>query len=654
MRIFSWTLQILILAAGIHLFLRFVRTTHGSRLIRGLFVFFFVVVAFLWGLSKALDLEELEHLLQASTGVAVLTFAIIFQPELRRGIAQIGERSFVGRFIRPSGPDTVRRVARAAHNLSLRRVGALIAFERESSLTAVLESGTSIDAVVRARVLESLFQPGGALHDGAVVIRKDRIAAAGCILPLSTEVVLDSAMGTRHRAAVALSEETDALVLVVSEATGAISLARGGKLERDLSHDTLEGELLRELSRFAAGPETIVPRLLPALASSLRRDKAWIAGALLIAAGVLFVAHQDIRERREFTLRVVDAASVERGYAQSGEVLVLLPRQVDLRLSAPTREQEFHVSVSGTRRDLAQIEGALAATYVIEDPEFRNGPLELSRMRWRDGGRGLTRAWIGSQAPELVVERYGMRVMTVSKEGVRVDASALDPRFEADLDGLTFEPSRSLFIRGPLEVLPRLGTSLPVRLDTLLLTIDDRDDRVERVRLSAELCDLGLDLAPGETVNVRLPIRPRRRELGSVEKEIALVSLDPGGALEASSFALSGRDRLARFELSAIGLLGSAAEANDPRELALAQALASFAEHNLLVFVDVSERAVDGILAPLPVRWTWRVSWRDSLEALGLERGSLTGEEELLVRLTSASAVQVLDGVHAADEEGGR
>jgi diadenylate cyclase len=158
MRYLGWSLQVLILAIGIHLFLRFVRTTRGNRLIRGLFLSVVVGVVGLWGFSRALELEELEHLLESSSGFIVIGLVVIFQSELRRGIAQLGEHSLLG-LVPSSGGGAAREAVEAARSLAALRRGALIVFERETSLQPVIESGTPIDAEVKAPLLESLFHP---------------------------------------------------------------------------------------------------------------------------------------------------------------------------------------------------------------------------------------------------------------------------------------------------------------------------------------------------------------------------------------------------------------------------------------------------------------------------------------------------------------
>ena len=251
MRYFLWGLQILILAVGIHLFLRFVRTTRGNRLIRGLFLSVMVGVVGLWGFSRALALEELEHLLRSSTGFIVVGFVVIFQSELRRGIAQLGEHSLLG-LVKPSSGGVAREAVEAARSLAALRRGALIVFEREASLHAVLETGTAIDAEVRAPLLESLFHPETPLHDGAVVVRRHRIAAAACFLPLTLNPRLSKDLGTRHRAAIGITEDSDAVAVVISEETGLISFVEGGQIRRGLDATKLRAAIFHALEAPAA------------------------------------------------------------------------------------------------------------------------------------------------------------------------------------------------------------------------------------------------------------------------------------------------------------------------------------------------------------------------------------------------------------------
>ena len=240
-------IEIAVLAFAIYVLLRFLRATRGSGFVRGLlilFVFFAVV------LRLAIDLfglPRLEFVYGGSLSTLVLVLAILFQPELRRGIARLGEHPLVQRFTGSSPAGTVAEVCRSVAWLSLHRLGALLAFEREDSLETYVHGGVGLDARVDHLLLESIFQRWSPLHDGAVVLRRERVAAAACLFPLSENPELSKRLGTRHRAALGLTEETDAVAVVVSEETGAISLSLRGRLEPIEGVSVLERELRRAL-----------------------------------------------------------------------------------------------------------------------------------------------------------------------------------------------------------------------------------------------------------------------------------------------------------------------------------------------------------------------------------------------------------------------
>jgi diadenylate cyclase len=184
--------------------------------------------------------------------VWLIAFVILFQPELRHALAQFGRTRYFRSFLRGEGYGVLGEVVRAVEALARDRHGALIVIERNVGLRNFVETGTRIDAKLSAELLVTLFSPGSPLHDGAVILREDTVLASSCILPLSTHPHSALALGTRHRAALGLSEEADAVVIVVSEETGAISVAFRGVLKQRLS----EGELRSELSRiFRSRPE---------------------------------------------------------------------------------------------------------------------------------------------------------------------------------------------------------------------------------------------------------------------------------------------------------------------------------------------------------------------------------------------------------------
>ena len=206
--------------------------------------------------SRQADLRSLSFVLENFWAFWLLALIVLFQPELRRALAQAGRNPMLQRMAGQAGAarrELLREVARAVDALAVKRIGALVAVERQVGLRAYAELGVPLEAVVSAELLGSLFQPGSPLHDGAALIQGDRITAAGCFLPLSRNLGLSRTLGTRHRAAVGLSEETDAVIVVVSEETGAISLAVDGVLERGLEAERLQ-ERLAELLSVGDGP----------------------------------------------------------------------------------------------------------------------------------------------------------------------------------------------------------------------------------------------------------------------------------------------------------------------------------------------------------------------------------------------------------------
>ena len=234
--------EILIFAIGIYAILRFLRETRGSGVVRGLIIILLGVIVSFTILIQQFQLERLGVIFNLFAQIAVLGLIIVFQPEIRRAIVHVGDSPIFGRIFRRE-VKTTQRLLRSVARLGKERIGALIAIEREGSLTNLAETGIQIDAELNSYLIESIFFPGGALHDGALIIRGDRIVAASCLLPLSQNQSINKRLGTRHRAAVGLTEESDALAIVVSEETGRISTALGGKLDHDLTLEQLEGAI---------------------------------------------------------------------------------------------------------------------------------------------------------------------------------------------------------------------------------------------------------------------------------------------------------------------------------------------------------------------------------------------------------------------------
>jgi diadenylate cyclase len=207
--------------------------------------------------SHEAGLRSLSFLLDNFWAVWVLALVVLFQPELRRTLAQVGRSRFLQRVFGESAAaqhQVVEEVGRAVESLAVKRIGALVALERSGGLSAYAELGVPMDAAVSAELLGSVFQPGSPLHDGAAIVQGGRISAAGCFLPLSRNLQLARTLGTRHRAAVGLSEETDAAVVIVSEETGGVSLAVEGRIERALDGAQLRARLAELLGVMQGEP----------------------------------------------------------------------------------------------------------------------------------------------------------------------------------------------------------------------------------------------------------------------------------------------------------------------------------------------------------------------------------------------------------------
>jgi diadenylate cyclase len=232
------------------LFYRILLLLAGTRAIQML-LGLFSLVGF-YAVAHLLNLTLIEYLLERFFQFGVFAALIVFQPELRSALAHLGQNRITRIFSRMEANLVAEEVAEAAEELSRNKVGAIIAIEREIGLGEYADAGTPIQARVSAALLQNLFTPYSLLHDGAAVIRGDEIVAAGAILPLTQFPVADRTLGTRHRAALGLSEETDALVVVVSEETGTISVARRGQLERNVSAERL-GDILAGREHVAAG-----------------------------------------------------------------------------------------------------------------------------------------------------------------------------------------------------------------------------------------------------------------------------------------------------------------------------------------------------------------------------------------------------------------
>ena len=243
-------LDIFVTAFLIYQFLMIVRGRRAAHVLSGIFV---LLVLYLFSLY--LGLEMLRNLLSTLAPYSAFAVIVMFQSEIRRALARLGRRDWMPWGSRLQRREFAEEILLAVDYLSSRKTGALIVLERDMGLRTFVESGVPLDSVVSRDLLLAIFQPGGAMHDGAVIIQGERVSAAACFLPLSVNPALASTMGTRHRAAIGITEDTDALALVVSEETGRISVVAFGIMDSGLTTGDVRAKLDRHFGWSGARTE---------------------------------------------------------------------------------------------------------------------------------------------------------------------------------------------------------------------------------------------------------------------------------------------------------------------------------------------------------------------------------------------------------------
>jgi diadenylate cyclase len=246
------------------IFYRLLLIIKGTKAARMLFGLVLLLAASL--LSGYLELYTVNWILQSLWAQIVIVLVILFQPEIRRALAQMGEARFLRAFTSAEELKSLDEIVKAAVALANRKMGALIVIERDTSLKDFVEMGTLLDAKVSREILLSIFHPTSPIHDGAVVIRGNRIVAAGCFLPIALSTEVSKALGTRHRAGIGLTEETDGIAIIVSEETGSISMATAGKLETAIDMESLRNRLTEI---FTTAERRRVPKKSPGFKESL-------------------------------------------------------------------------------------------------------------------------------------------------------------------------------------------------------------------------------------------------------------------------------------------------------------------------------------------------------------------------------------------------
>lgn len=234
-------IDIVIVAYFLYKLYVMIRDTRAVALLKGLVVLLLATMVSRW-----LELNVINWLLQKTMTVVLVALPVVFQPELRRALEHLGRGRFFQNRTQLNAEERenlFQELARTVTALSKNKIGALIVIERETGLNDYIETGIKVDGLVSSEFLINIFIPNTPLHDGAVIVRGNRVQAAGCLLPLSDDRSLTKELGTRHRAAIGISEQTDAVVVIVSEETGIISLARGGRLHRYMDAESLKEQL---------------------------------------------------------------------------------------------------------------------------------------------------------------------------------------------------------------------------------------------------------------------------------------------------------------------------------------------------------------------------------------------------------------------------
>lgn len=238
--------DILLVALIIYQLLLIIKGTRAARMLVGLGVLFLALI-----FSNYLGLYTIDWIIQSLWAQIVLAVIILFQPEIRKTLAQMGEARFLPSFASAEEVRSIEEIVKASIALASKKIGALIVMEKETNLKDFIEMGTQLDAKVSRELLLSIFHPTSPMHDGAIIVRGNRVIAAGCFLPLTLSSEISKTFGTRHRAGIGLTEETDAIVVIISEETGSITTAVGSDIEKNVDM----GGLRTFLSRHFITPE---------------------------------------------------------------------------------------------------------------------------------------------------------------------------------------------------------------------------------------------------------------------------------------------------------------------------------------------------------------------------------------------------------------
>ncbi len=612
--------QILILAVGIYMLLSLLRAARGSGLVRVLGLTLIVGVYGLWWLSIYAGLPELEHIIQGLLLSVLVLLAIIFQPELRRSLVNLGDAPLLGRFLKAHRKEVIAEVAASIVAMAKKKQGALIAFERKTPLDPYIEGAVKLDCEVNRYLLDSLFHHGSALHDGAVIVRGDRVVAAAALFPLTENIEISKSTGTRHRAALGVTEETDAVSIAVSEENGFISICKRGKMERRVPRAQVE-DVLRERigsDEVAATTPDEDEERRSWIVSAFTEHLGQKLGALVLASLVFHGAHLGLIVKTEVKLGI-EAPTAQQATRRvpAGTLRVVLPSE-KYHLG-PESSVRCEVSFEGTREQLDLLKVGVAGSVTLPR-DLQAGRLELDVKDVNWGTLSLDKnvkpSWVGDP-PVLFIETLDEIVVDLlaSMIDIEIDREHQDARYEADLENIEFRPSRARVL-GPTEAVqaferlvqghidPQDGTPPTRLMKPVILDGDLTAAQWVLVTLADE--DLELVTSSGD-VWAKIPIRPREIEISSIEFGITVVSIAQNDVRFGAP-----SDR-ARFKIVTRGLISG--EEGSPEWTSDRQAIKAMVQDNLKVFVD-QDQVLEGSHEGLVVYYGLeRRMWRDLLSA---------------------------------------
>lgn len=598
-------LQILIFAIGIYIVLGFLAATRGTGLVRGLGVALLVVFGGLFGLAKQLHLAELEYILQGVFGFIVVILAVVFQPELRRGIVSLGENPLLRRLVRTEREGVVEEVTAAVTTMARNKKGALIAFERDVPLDEYMDKGVRIDGRVNRFLLESIFEDGGALHDGAVIVRGNRIESAASILPLSENEELAKTIGTRHRAALGLAEETDAVAIVVSEETGLISICARGQMERRIPRTEVEAILRTRLGKEA--PDTKRATRFERARDTVLANYPQKLLAVLLATGLYWIAWRDVHRVETFELEIVASSQTARA-PEPGLLKLQLPDSLAVAAltdSKGQRVESIAVRIDGAQARLQELAAGVGGLFHIP-PEWvgEAHALDPRNIVWGAGAplAGLDVAWESVERVTLTVTRYAEGSLRVTPSELAFAPIGVADGFEVATDSLRFDPTTLLLV-GPPDEIARL-TSDPTSLPLLAPDLAGTEGPTFSRRLRLDPRRAGAVRFVGD-VFLHGELRDEARDLGPLRTDVVLVSFAAGGKPAHDRFEAP----LEQVELTirSRGILPRGADDELIEQIRLE--VREFVRRNTRVWIDVDR--LDGLRGALEVV-DLNAAWRQS------------------------------------------